>query len=103
MTGLGRPMLGLIRAVPGRKLHNQFLCAISLSHDSHVMSTICHVEPFLRLLQYRCSHLLLQSRQGRRRSQIAVVVNASPSPWQQIGWQVAEVLDCLCLGDDGWR
>ena len=42
MTGLGRPMLGLIRAVPGRKLHNQFLCAISLSHDSHVMSTICH-------------------------------------------------------------
>ena len=34
---------------------------------------------------------------------IAVVVSASPSPWQQIGWQVAEVLDCLCLGDDGWR
>jgi hypothetical protein len=41
MTGFGCLMLGLIRAVSGRKLHNQILCAISLSHDSHVMSTIC--------------------------------------------------------------
>jgi hypothetical protein len=34
MAGFGRPMclsLGLIRAVAGRKLHHQFLRAISLS------------------------------------------------------------------------
>jgi len=40
--------LGFIRAIAGRKLHLQFLCAIPLftfTHDSCVMSTICHNAP----------------------------------------------------------